>query len=366
MAKTFLLICLAALPLWIAAQEQLLYVGTYTTEGSEGIYVFKFNTQTGALTRVSTMGGIQNPSFLAISPDKSRLYAVSEIDPGVVNSYRINPQSGKLSLLNIRPANGVWPCHIAVDKTGKNVLVGNYGSGNLCLLPIKADGSLGEPGPTLQHTGKGANPERQEKAHVHSINIAPNNRDVFVADLGIDKIMAYTLDASKGTLQPGNPPFIQVKPGAGPRHFAFHPKKKFAYAILELDCTVGVYRYEKGALKAVQTISTLPDDFNGKNTCADIHISPDGKFLYGSNRGHHSIVMYRINQKTGELTLVGHQSVLGETPRNFTIDPSGNFLLVANQDTDNIQVFRRDKKTGKLTHVAEGAKVSMPVCLLFR
>lgn len=366
MQKILTLLYFACLPALTFAQSKMLFVGTYTAEGSEGIYAYRFNTRTGALTRLSVTTGIQNPSFLALSPDKKTLYAVAENDPGAVYAYRVDAATGKLSLLNSQSVNGYWPCHLAVDKTGKTCLVGNYGSGNVCVLPILPDGSLGTAVQSIQHEGKSANTERQEKPHVHSVNIAPNNRDVFVADLGTDKIMTYLLDAQKGKLAAASPAFAQVKAGAGPRHFAFHPNGRFAYAILELDCTVGVFQYQNSSLTQVQTISTLPADFSGKNTCADIHVSPDGKFLYGSNRGHHSIVVYQIDQQTGQLTLVEHQSVQGQTPRNFTIDPSGKFLLVANQDTDNIQVFRRNKKTGKLTHLTEAAKVSMPVCLLFK
>ncbi|MBL7826040.1 MAG: lactonase family protein [Saprospiraceae bacterium] len=363
--KITLPVLFALMPLIAVAQEKLLYVGTYTEKGSEGIYVYRFNTQTGALTQASMTTGIKNPSFLALSPNKKNLYAVAENDPGAVHSYRVNSTTGKLTQINIRPASGIWPCHLAVDKTGKYCIVGNYGSGNVSVLPIKLDGSLGEPGQAIQHEGKSANAERQEKPHVHSINISANNKHVVVADLGTDKLMHYTFDASKGQLSPADTAYTSVTPGAGPRHFAYHPNGRFAYAVLELNCTIGAFTYKKGALSPIQTISTLPSDFTGKNTCADIHISADGKFLYASNRGHHSIVIYKIDKKSGKLTLVGHQSVLGSTPRNFTIDPTGNFLLVANQDSNNIQVFRRDKKTGKLTHVAEGAKVSMPVCLLF-
>lgn len=361
-----LFILFALLPFFTMAQERYLFVGTYTDKGSEGIYVYRFNEQTGALTPASVKGGIQNPSFLALSPDGLNLYAVSEVDPGGVNAYRFNPATGELTDLNSQPSNGVWPCYIAVDRYGRSCIVGNYGSGTVCVLPILNDGALGDPTQTIQHEGKGTNPERQEKAHVHSVNIAANNRDVFVNDLGMDKIMAYTLDNRQHRLLPAQPPFIKMKDGSGPRHFAYHPNGKFAYAILELDCTVAAFQYQNGALKQMQTISTLPADFTDKNTCADLHVSPDGKFLYGSNRGHNSIVIYKINPANGKLTLVGFQSTMGSTPRNFTIDPTGKFLLAANQDTGDIQVFSRNEKTGELTYLAEGAKVSKPVCLLFR
>lgn len=350
----------------MAQKDPYLFVGTYSERGSEGIYVYRFDTKTGAMTPVSVASALKSPSFLALSPDKNKLYAVAENDSGSVGAFQFNAQTGKLQFLNAQSSRGVWPCHVAVDATGKWCMVGNYGSGNVAVLPVKADGSLAPAHQTLQHEGKSANAERQEKAHVHSINIAANNRDVFVADLGTDKIMAYTLDATSGKLQSGNPPFALMKPGGGPRHFAFHPKKAFAYGVLELSCEVQAFRYEKGKLTDIQRIGTLPADFKGANTCADIHVSPDGKFLYVSNRGHHSLAIFKINQLDGTLKLVGHQSVMGETPRNFALSPDGKFVLVANQNTDTIQLFRRNKHKGTLRHLGEAAKVSMPVCLIFR
>lgn len=341
----------------------LLFVGTYTTKTSEGIYVYEFNTKTGTLTPVSIGTGVKNPSFLAFSPNKRFVYSVAELNGGAVSAFTFDKQSGALTIVNTESAGGAGPCHISVDKTGKWAIVGNYGGGSLSVLPIQADGSLGKPTQTIQHEGQSINPERQEKPHVHSINIAPNNRDVFVPDLGTDKIMTYILNVETGQLAPGNPAFTATKPGAGPRHFTFHPNGKFAYVIQELDATVTGFNYSEGKLEPFQTITTLPEDYTGRKWCADIHISPDGKFLYGSNRTHESLVIYSIDQKTGQLTYVGHQNVLGKTPRNFMIDPTGKWILVANQDSDNIVVFSRNTKTGKLTPTEKDVKVSMPVCL---
>jgi len=362
----FLLLCLMLVNVNILGQSRYVFVGTYTAKGSEGVYVYRFDAKTGALSPVSIAKDLKNPAFLTISPNGKFVYVVEEVSAGKVSAFSFDEKTGKLLLLNTQSVNGDSPCHIDIDQTGKWVLVGNYGSGNLTILPVQADGSLGQATQTIQHEGQSINPQRQEKPHVHSVNIAKNNRDVFVPDLGIDQIKTYQLNAQTGKLTPGNPPFVAVEPGAGPRHFAFHPNQKFAYAILELSASVVAYRYEQGKLTPIQTIGTLPSDYQGPKSCADIHVSSDGKFLYGSNRGHNSIVVYQINPQTGMLTLVQHQSTLGKTPRNFAIDPSGQFLLVGNQDSDNIQVFKRNKKTGQLTPTKQEAKVSMPICIKFR
>jgi 6-phosphogluconolactonase len=270
-----------------------------------------------------------------------------------------------LTLLNAQPSGGKGATHLTVDKTGNWVIVGCYTSGNLSVLPVEADGSLGSITQTIQHEGSSIDPDRQTKPYVHSINIAPNNIDVFVPDLGTDKIMTYTLNVQTGQLTSGNPVFTATTPGSGPRHFTFHPNGKFAYVIQEMGSTITGFTYKNGALSSFQTVKTLPDDYTGRKWSADIHISPDGRFLYGSNRAHESLAIFSIHQKTGQLTLVGHQSVNGKTPRNFVIDPTGNFVLVANQDSDNITIFRRDKQTGKLTATGKEIMVSMPVCLKF-
>jgi 6-phosphogluconolactonase len=360
--------------------DQYLLVGTYTRKNSEGIYVYKFNTNTGGFSRVSVASGIKNPSFLAVSPDEKFVYAVSEIGEGTVHAYSLDKSVGALTSLNTQSSGGADPCHVSVDKTGKWVLVGNYSGGNLSVLPVEASGSLGKATLTINHEGKGPNAGRQEKPHVHSVNIAPDNRDIFVPDLGIDKIMTYSLDAKNGKLLEGKPAFTKVADGSGPRHFTIHPNGKFAYVIQELSSTVTVFNYVSGKLSPIQTITTLAKDFKDKNKsfCADIHISPDGKFLYGSNRyvdaGNKNgvfaptnttdtIVMYSIDPKTGKLTYIGNEPVLGKIPRNFMITPNGKFVLVANQETDNIVIFSRDTKTGKLSPTGKQIEVPVPVCL---
>ncbi len=364
--------------------EQYLIVGTYTRPNtknpSEGIYVYKFNTNTGEFRAVSKATGISNPSFLIVSPDQKFVYSVSETGDGSVTAYRFDKKTGSLTKLNTQSSGGADPCHISIDKTGKWVLVGNYSGGNLSILPVNPDGSLGKATQTINHEGNGPNKNRQEKPHVHSVNIAPNNRDVFVPDLGIDKIVTYNLDAKNGKLSAGKPAFTKVADGSGPRHFTVHPNGKFAYVIQELSSTVTAFNYASGKLTPIQTITTLAEDFKNKNKsfCADIHISPDGKFLYGSNRyvdaGNKNgvfaptnttdtIVMYSIDQKTGKLTYIGNEPVLGKIPRNFMITPNGKFVLVANQETDNIVIFKRNAKTGKLSPTGKQIEVPVPVCL---
>ncbi|GAB2587693.1 lactonase family protein [Spirosoma areae] len=346
--------------------DYYLYIGTYTRKTSEGIYVYRFNAKTGDFLPISVAKGVTNPSFLAISPDQRFLYATGGISKGdSVRAFSIDKQSHQLTLLNSQATGGTGGAHLAVDKTGKWVIVGNYAGGNLNVLPVNADGSLGKTTQTIQHEGKSIDPERQTKPYVHSINIAPNNTDVFVPDLGTDKIMTYTLNAQTGQLTAGNPPFTAVAPGSGPRHFTFHPNGRFAYVIQEMGATITGLMYKNGQLVPFQTVNNLPDAYTGRKWSADIHISPDGKFLYGSNRAHESVVIFSVDQKTGQLTLVGYQPVNGKTPRNFAIDPTGNFVLVANQDSDNITIFKRDKNTGKLTPTGKEIRISMPVCLKF-
>lgn len=372
--KTIALIALLCLTSLITIaqldDDYYLYVGTYTRKTSEGIYVYRFNTKTGNFAPVSIAKGVSNPSFLALSTDKRFLYAVGGMTGDSVRAFSIDDASRKLTLLNSQASNGKGGTHLAVDKTGKWVIVGHYGGGSLSVLPTKPDGSLGSVTQFIQHEGKSielnATPaERQTKPYVHSINIAPNNTDVFVPDLGTDKIMTYLLNEQTGKLTAGDPPFTTVTPGSGPRHFTFHPNGLFGYVIQEMGATITGFTYRSGQLVPFQTIQTLPDDYTGRKWTADIHVSPDGRFLYGSNRAHESLAIFSIDQETGQLTFVGHQPVNGKTPRNFAIDPTGNFVLVANQDSDNITIFKRDKQTGKLTPTGKEITVSMPVCLLF-
>jgi 6-phosphogluconolactonase len=342
-----------------------LYVGTYTQSTSVGIYIYKFNSGTGDIEPVGTMKG-SNPSFLAISSDQQFLFSLSGNNRDSVKAYSIERPSHQLKFINAQSLAGSYgSCHLSIDQTGRWLIVGNYLSGSVCVLPIRSNGMLDSVSQTIIHQGKSIDTVRQQSPHVHSINIAPNNKDVFVPDLGTDKIMTYNLNSETGQLTSAPLPFTSVSPGSGPRHFVFHPNGKFAYVIQEMSATTTGFSYKDGALKSFQTVENLPPDYKGRKWAADIHISPDGNFLYGSNRSHESLVIFSIDKKSGKLNFVGHESVNGKTPRNFCIDPTGNFILVANQDSDNISIFKRDQTTGKLTYANKEIKVPQPVCLKF-
>lgn len=347
--------------------EKYLLVGTYTGGKSEGIYVYSFNSLTGAVKPVSSIK-TDNPSFLAIAPNEQFVYAVhengSKNNPGSVAAFAFNKSNGSLTLINTEPSGGNHPCYVAIDKTGKWVTTGNYTGGSAAVLPVNPDGSLGKPVTVKQHEGKGVNAQRQEKPHVHATVFAPDERFLLVPDLGIDKVMVYAFNKKDGSLQPANPAFLKVADGAGPRHLAFHPSGKFGYLMEEMRGHVIAFKYANGQLKQFQDISSHPDNYTGVIGSADIHVSPDGKFLYASNRGDaNSLAIFSINQQTGTLTNVGFQSTQGAVPRNFSIDPSGNFLLVANQNSDNIVIFKRDVKTGLLTDTGNRIEIGKPVCL---
>ena len=347
------------------------YVGTYTRGDSQGIYHYRIDLATGKLTPGGVTTGVVNPSFLAIHPNRRFLYAVNEISDfqgkkcGGVGAFSVDPESGALTLLNQQPSGGKGPCHLVVDKRGKNVLVANYSSGSVCVLPIAADGRLGEQTAFVQHEGSSINPRRQKGPHAHSINLDIANRFAFAADLGLDKVLVYRFDAGAGSLRPNDPPFASVAPGAGPRHFAFHPAGKFAYVINEIASTVTAFSYnaDRGQLETIQTASTLPEGFDGNNSTAEVQVHPSGKFLYGSNRGHDSVAIFRIDQNSGRLSYVANRSTEGETPRNFGIDPTGRYLLAANQATGTVVVFRIDLDTGDLSATGNVVNVSMPVCV---
>lgn len=356
------------------SKEMLVYIGTYTSgkSKSEGIYVYKLNLDSGALEPYKTIKNVVEPSYLAIDRDRKHLYAVNETveyegkKSGAVSAFAINQKSGDLTFLNKQPSLGGAPCFVTVSQNQKYVLVANYVGGNAAVFPIEADGKLGAAIDVKQNAGSGPNKDRQESAHAHSINLDEKNRFAYLCDLGADKIFIYEFDQAGGKLKTNAAqPFFQAKPGAGPRHFAFHENGKFAFVINELASTVTAldFDHKRGFLKEIQTVSTLPADFKGENTCADIHTSPNGKFLYGSNRGHDSIASYKIDAGNGRLEFVEHTSTRGKTPRNFAIAPNGKFLLAANQNSDSIAVFRLDEKTGKLTPVGEPVAAPTPVCL---
>lgn len=353
-------------------QDYLVYVGTYTRGGkSKGIYTLKLNMKTGALTEIGATEGVVNPSFVAIHPSNKFLYAVGEISEfggkptGGVTAFAIDPKDGSLTKLNEKSSGGAGPCYVVVDATGKNVLVANYGGGSVACLPIKADGTLEDASSFIQHQGSSVNSQRQSGPHGHSINLSPDNKFAFAADLGLDKILIYAFDAEKGQLTPHAD--TEITPGSGPRHFAFHPNGKYAYVINEMSLTVTAFKYDakQGTLKTLQTISTIPDaDRNqpGLST-AEVRVHPSGEFLYGSNRGHDTIAAFRINQDTGELTYIENESTQGETPRNFFIDPTGTYLLAENQGSDSIVVFRINQDTGELVPTGKSIEIPAPVCV---
>lgn len=353
-------------------QKFRVYFGTYTDKGSKGIYYGEFDAGSGQLKLLGVAAETQRPSFLAIHPNRKFLYAVGELasfegkKTGAVNAFAIRPD-GTLELLNQKSSGNVGPCHVVVDATGQCAIVSNYSGGSVASLPIEPDGKLRDAATSIQHEGKGANPKRQDKAHAHSATIDPSNRFAYVCDLGLDKIMIYKLDPAAGTLKPNDPAFATTSPGAGPRHFAFHPNGRFAYVINELNNTVTAFRLDaqRGGLETIESVPTLPADFSGNNTTADIHIHPSGKFLYGSNRGHDSIAMFAIDPTTGKLTALGNELTQGKTPRNFAIDPTGRWLLAAHQDSSNVVVFKIDEATGKLTPTGQSVEVPNSVCIRF-
>ena len=355
----------------------LMYIGTYTAEGStsKGIYAYRFNADDGKLTSLGLAAATTNPSFLAVHPNQRFLYAVNEIGnykgekSGAVSAFAIDRTAGKLTLLNEVASKGADPCYITVDKTGKYVLVANYTGGSIAVFPILENGSLGEASAFVQHAGHGSNPQRQEGPHAHSIDMSPDNHFAIVDDLGLDETLIYKFDSSKGSLTANDPPFAKADAGAGPRHFAFHPNGKFAYRINEMGSTVSVFQYDAAggnfATWAEHLSTLLPRDFAGHNDDAEIAIHPSGKFLYASNRGHDSITVFAIEPDNGALTLVEYASTKGQSPRHFEIDPAGKLLFAENEKSDNIVVFRIDPRTGRLLPTGKTLDVSQPVCVKF-
>lgn len=356
-----------------SSDDLFVFAGTYSTGKSDGLFVKKFDRQSGELTPVSAKSGAVNPSFLTVAPSGLFLYAVNESSSfsgkksGAVGAYSINPATKELTLLNQQASEGQAPCYITLDKTGKWALAANYTSGSAAVLPIQEDGKLGAAASVVQHSGSSVNTSRQSEPHAHSIMVDAANRFAFVCDLGLDKIMIYRFDAESGKLTPNDTPWTQTKAGSGPRHFAFHPNGKLAFVIHELDSTIASFSYdaEKGTLTEIQRVSALPEGYNGVSYCADIHVHPTGKFVYGSNRGHNSIAIFAIDEALGKMTLVGHESTQGKTPRNFAIDPNGEFLLAANQDGNTVVSFRVDGQTGKLAATGKICSIASPVCLKF-
>ena len=366
--KTYVSLFLLFFGVITVAQQPYLITGTYTTGKSKGIYVYQFNNGDGTVKEVSHIK-ISNPSFVAVSPGEEFVYAVKEEASdsgkgGAIAAFSFNKKTGGLTYLNQQITGGDHPCYVSVDKTGKWVVAGNYIGGSLTVFPVQSDGSLGKASTIIQHTGSGPNKIRQASPHVHCTVFSGDNHFLYVPDLGIDKVMIYSFDEKTGKLIPSRQPYAVADPGAGPRHLCFDPTNKYAYLMEELSGTVVVYKIKKGKLNQKQLISSMPAGDTSFAGSADIHVSPDGKFLYASNRADaNTIAIFKVNKKNGRLSFVGHQSTLGKTPRNFTIDPSGNYLLVANQNSDEVVVFKRDKETGLLLDTKNRILVGKPVCL---
>ena len=361
-----LTVVLAILSTSAFAADAPFYVGTYTKPGgSQGIYRCVLDTETGKVSGGTLVAETPNPTFLAVAPGGGFLYAANETNPGEVSAYAI-AADGALKFLNKQSAKGGGTCHITVDPSGKNVLIANYGTGSVAVLPVKADGSLAEASAFDQHTGSSADPARQKEPHAHSIYVDPAGKFVYACDLGTDKISGYRFDAAKGTLTPDETATGKVAPGSGPRHFALHPKQDTAYVINEMLSTITAFRRDRasGALSAIDTVSTLPEGFSGKSSTAEIFVHPNGKYLYGSNRGHDSIATFAISSD-GQLALVGHTPTGGKTPRSFALDPTGRWLLAAGQDSGDIFVFKIDADSGKLTPLGERTEIGSPVCIVF-
>ena len=356
-----------------ASGKMRVYIGTYTGKSSQGIYTLTLNLADGSLTRPDLAAELVSPSFLAIHPSGKYVYAVGEIadfqgkKAGAVSALAVDPATGKLKLINQQPSGGGGPCHVAVDPSGKCVLAANYGGGSVCSFPIGDDGSLKEGGSVIQHAGSSVNPQRQKEPHAHSINVDKEGHYAFAADLGLDQVLVYKLNAAHGTLEVNDPPHAKVEPGSGPRHFAFHPSGKFAYVINELANTVVAFEYNPhhGLLTEIQSIGTLPREFSGTSYTAEVVVHPSGKFLYGSNRGHDSIAVFGIDEKTGKLTATSHQGEGIKTPRNFAVEPTGKWLLVGNQAGDSVIVFSINQETGALTPTEHKIEVGSPVCIRF-
>jgi 6-phosphogluconolactonase len=353
-------------PFSLMAKSHLVFLGTYTRTTSRGIHAVRFDSDTGKLGEPFLVAETPNPGWLTLSPDRKFLYAIHESQAQAVG-YAVDGATAKLTALPAEKApTANAPSHLAVDPTGRVLLAANYRDGYVSAIPIRADGTLGPP-TCLKHSGTGAHPTRQQKSHVHSVTPSPDGRFVVVCDLGVDKVFTYVLDAATARLTPASPPFVATAPGAGPRHFKFGGDGRHAYAINELDNTIAVYDYAAatGALTPRQVVPTLPADFTGEKTTAEVRVHPNGRFLYGSNRGHDSLAVFAVAPDSGQLTRVEIVPSGGKTPRNFALSPDGRWLICAHQDSNNLTVFRVDPANGRLTRTPGEATVPMCVCVLF-
>ena len=350
--------------------KEILYVGTYSVRGSQGIYVYEFNRDSLTFHLIQTVDHQRDPSYLTISPDGKFLYAANggtvndSTHWGSVSSYRIDPGTGKLTSINDRTSFGNDPCHIEIDHNGHTILLTNYNDAVLTSYILEPDGSISDKSQVFHIEGSSVNPNRQASAHVHSTLFTPDNKYVYVADLGSDKVRVFDYDQANYTIKPGNPESASVIPGSGPRHMAIFPGSPYMYLVQEMSNTVSVFDIaEESSPKMIQTLSSLPQDFTGEDDAADIHIAPSGKFVYSSNRGDNSIAIYSINKENGNLSVVGHHTCGGDWPRNFLMDPKGQYLFVANKKSDNMAVLKVNPDTGELSDTGVSVSIPSPVCV---
>jgi 6-phosphogluconolactonase len=346
-----------------------IYVGTYTEKDSKGIYAFDLDVSTGKLTELGLAAETTNPSFLALHPERRVLYAVGERsgpDGSTVSAFGMTDGMYELNALGSRTTGGGGACHVATDRAGTVAFAANYGGGSFAAFPINDDGSLGERSTFVQHEGSGPDPKRQERPHCHSVNVTPDDELLLVADLGIDRVMAYAIDHEAATVTLAEASCITTAPGAGPRHLAFHPNGRIMFLINELNATMSSYMYDTatGAFDEVTTLPTLPGDFEDDNLTADIHVSPDGLFVYGTNRGHNSVAVFGIDPESGMMAYEDRVPCGGDHPRNFAIVAGGAYVLVANQNANNIVTFAREAGNGRIKPTGAVVEVSMPVCVV--
>ena len=365
--RLVLLLAAAAFAVPLPAADVYVYFGTHSRGPGIGFSVAHFDTDTGALTQPRFLTEAVEPAYFVIHPDGRHLYTCNSGSPGGVSAYEIDRATGQLTLLNKEPSGGGDASYVCLDQTGRFVLVANYEGGNIAVFALQPDGRIGGRTAFAQHTGSSVDPKRQTHAYAHSIIVDPTNRFALVADLGLDRLFVYRFDEKNGSLRPNDPPFATVRPGSGPRHVKFHPNGRWVYLINEMGCTVTAFNWDSahGALTEFQTISTLPADFKGASTCAEIKVHPNGRFLYGSNRGHDSLAVFAIDSTTGRLAPLEYVSTRGKIPRNFTFDPTGRWILCTNHGSDNAVVFRVDATTGRLTPAGQPVSVPSPFCERF-
>lgn len=354
---------------WTKADEPLVFISAFAPGDDGAIHAFRLDLKVGKLEPVQRTTGVEHPFFIAVSPDQRFLYSIHALKFGgkaaeQVAAYEIVGRTGELKLLNRQSALGSAACYLDVDATGKTVLVANYSTGSVASLPVRKDGSLGEAASFFQHAGSSVDPARQEGPHAHCFVVSPDNRFAFAADLGLDQVLGYTLDAATAKIAPNQPPFVKTPPGAGPRHLTFHPNGKYVYVINELSNSITLFDYaaESGKLAQRQTVPTLPADFDGTSYCADVKVTPNGRYLYGTNRGHDSLAAYRVGDD-GTLTRIGIEPSLGKGPQNLAITPDGRLLLCANMPGDNVAVFRIDPSSGKLASAGPPLAMPKPSCI---